>query len=46
MENAKKTINLFLKNKYNSVNELKAELYKAGVPGKVNCSTPPGRLAY
>ena len=31
MENAKKTINLFLKNKYNSVNELKAELYKAGV---------------
>ena len=31
MENAKKTINLFLKNKFNSVNELKAELYKAGV---------------
>ena len=31
MENAKKTINLFLKNKYNSINELKAELYKAGV---------------
>ena len=30
MENAKKTINLFLKNKY-SPNELKAELYKAGV---------------
>ena len=31
MENAKKTINLFLKNKFNSVNELKTELYKAGV---------------
>lgn len=30
MENAKKTINLFMKNKY-SPNELKAELYKAGV---------------
>lgn len=30
MESARKTINLFLKNKY-SANELKAELYKAGV---------------